>query len=157
RPYGYAGLGEVFVFLFFGLVATVGTTFVAVEELTALSVVAGSGVGALACALLVVNNLRDIPTDTQSGKRTLAVRLGDPGTRRLYELLLVAAFVAVAAAALWRLPALLGIVAAPLAVPVVRAVRGGAAGPALIPVLGGTGRLQLAYGAAFAVGLALGG
>ena len=79
RPYGYAGLGELFVFLFFGLVATVGTTYVAVERVTGLSVVMGAGAGCLACALLVVNNLRDIPSDTLAGKRTLAVRLGDSG------------------------------------------------------------------------------
>ena len=91
-PYGYLGLGEVFVFVFFGLVATVGTTYVAVERVTALAVVAGCGVGCLACALLVVNNLRDIPTDTAAGKRTLAVRLGDPRTRWLYVGLVVGAF-----------------------------------------------------------------
>ena len=84
RPYGYAGLGEVFVFLFFGLVATVGTTFVAVERITGLSIVMGCAAGCLACALLVVNNLRDIPGDTVAGKRTLAVRLGDARTRVLY-------------------------------------------------------------------------
>jgi 1,4-dihydroxy-2-naphthoate polyprenyltransferase len=151
RPYGYAGLGELFVFVFFGLVATVGTTYVAVEELTALSFVAGSGVGALACALLVVNNLRDIPTDAVVGKRTLAVRLGDARTRVLYQALVAFAFVVVGVAAAWRLPALVGLLAAPLAMPVVGAVRRGAAGPA------GTGRLQLAYGVAFAVGLAVGG
>ena len=77
RPYGYLGLGEVFVFTFFGLVATVGTTYVAVEDITGLSVVMGLAMGSAACALLVVNNLRDIPTDTAAGKRTLAVRLGD--------------------------------------------------------------------------------
>ncbi len=91
-PYGYMGLGEVFVFVFFGLVATVGTTYVAVERVTALAVVAGCGVGCLACALLVVNNLRDIPTDTAAGKRTLAVRLGDPRTRTIFVGLVVGAF-----------------------------------------------------------------
>ena len=81
RPYGYLGLGELFVFVFFGLVATVGTTYVGVEQITGLSVVVGSAAGCIACALLVVNNLRDIPTDRQAGKRTLAVRLGDRRTR----------------------------------------------------------------------------
>ena len=81
KPYGYLGLGEVFVFVFFGLVATVGTTFAAVEQLLWRSWVAGAGVGALACALLVVNNLRDLPTDRDVNKRTLAVRLGDARTR----------------------------------------------------------------------------
>jgi 1,4-dihydroxy-2-naphthoate polyprenyltransferase len=156
RPYGYLGLGEVFVFTFFGLVATVGTTYVISERLTALSFVAGTGAGALACALLVVNNLRDIPTDTLAGKRTLAVRLGDAGTRRLYVALVLVAFVAVVVAAVWRPWALLGLLAAPLAVPPARRVRNGAAGRELIAVLGGTGRLQLAYGLAFAAGLAIG-
>ena len=92
RPYGYLGLGELFVFVFFGLVATAGTTYVLIERLTGLSLVAGTAVGLLACALLVVNNLRDIPTDSQSGKRTLAVRLGDAWTRVLYAGLILATF-----------------------------------------------------------------
>ena len=89
KPYGYLGLGEVFVFVFFGLVATVGTTFVAVRSVTVVSLIAGCGVGALACALLVVNNLRDRPRDAEVGKRTLAVRLGDRRTRALYALLVL--------------------------------------------------------------------
>jgi 1,4-dihydroxy-2-naphthoate octaprenyltransferase len=157
RPYGYLGLGEVFVFVFFGLVATVGTTFVAVEAITALSWAMGCGVGALACALLVVNNLRDIPTDTRSGKRTLAVRFGDPATRTFYVVLVGSAFVAVCVAAAWRPPALFVLVALPLAIPPVLAVRRNAVGPQLVAVLGMTGRLQLAYGVAATVGLALGG
>jgi 1,4-dihydroxy-2-naphthoate octaprenyltransferase len=83
RPYGYAGLGEVFVFVFFGLVAVGGTAAVQVGFISALAWVCGLGVGALSCAILVVNNLRDIPGDTVAGKRTLAVRIGDPATRRL--------------------------------------------------------------------------
>jgi 1,4-dihydroxy-2-naphthoate octaprenyltransferase len=157
RPYGYLGLGEVFVFVFFGLVATVGTTYVVAERVTMLSVAAGKGVGALACALLVVNNLRDIPTDREVGKRTLAVRLGDPRTRVLYVALVALAFVVVVAAAFWRPAALVGVVALPLCVAPVRSVLGGATGAALIGVLGRTGRLQLGYGLAFTVGLALGG
>jgi 1,4-dihydroxy-2-naphthoate octaprenyltransferase len=157
KPYGYLGLGEVFVFVFFGLVATVGTTFVVVESIPAVAWVAGAGVGALACALLVVNNLRDIPTDTVAGKRTLAVRLGDAATRRGFVGLLLLAFVCVAVAAIWRPAALLGLLALPLALTPMRTVLGGATGPALIPVLGATGKLQLAYGLAFAGGLALGG
>ena len=90
HPYGYLGFGEVFVFVFFGLVATVGTTYVISERLPALSWLLGSAVGSLACALLVVNNLRDIPTDAAVGKKTLAVRLGDASTRRLYLGLMVA-------------------------------------------------------------------
>jgi 1,4-dihydroxy-2-naphthoate octaprenyltransferase len=156
-PYGYLGLGEVFVFVFFGLVATVGTTYVASGRVTALAVLAGCGVGCFACALLVVNNLRDIPTDARAGKRTLAVRLGDPRTRGLYVGLVVAAFAVIALAAAWRLPALLGLLAVPFAVGPATAVVDRASGPALIAVLGGTGRAQLAYGASFALGLAVGG
>jgi len=158
RPYGYAGLGEVFVFVFFGLVATVGTTYVAVERITGLAVVMGCAAGALACALLVVNNLRDIPSDTTAGKRTLAVRLGDPATRRLYVTLVAAAFVLAAVAAVaWRWPVLITFAAAVLAVPPARTVLGGARGSGLIAVLAGTGRLQLAYGLLATIGLALGG
>lgn len=158
KPYGYLGLGELFVFVFFGLVATVGTTYAAVERVTALSVILGCAVGALACALLVINNLRDIPTDRDAGKRTLAVRLGDARTRWLYVVLVAAAFVLlVVAAAGWRPWALLGLLAAPLAVPPCRTVLAGAGGPALIPVLGATGRVQMVFGAATTVGLALSG
>ncbi len=156
-PYGYMGLGEVFVFVFFGLVATVGTTFVAVERVTALAVIAGCGVGCLACALLVVNNLRDIPTDTAAGKRTLAVRFGDPRTRTIFVGLVVGAFAFAIVAAIWRPPALLVLLAIPVAAVPVRSVVDRASGPALIGVLGATGRTQLAYGALFALGLALGG
>ena len=156
-PYGYLGLGELFVFVFFGLVATVGTTYVAVERVTSLAIVAGCGVGCFACALLVVNNLRDIPSDTAAGKRTLAVRLGDPRTRSLFVGLVVAAFGFTALAAIWRLPTLLAVLALPVAVVPARAVVDRASGPALIAVLGATGRAQLAYGSLFAAGLAFGG
>ena len=155
KPYGYLGLGEVFVFVFFGLVATAGTTYAAVESITALSVVAGCAVGSLACALLVINNLRDIPTDREVGKRTLAVRLGDRRTRWFYVALVVGAFALTAVAAGWRVPALLGLLAVPFAVRPARSVLGGATGPALIPVLGETGRLQLVWGALLTIGLAL--
>ena len=157
KPYGYLGLGEVFVFTFFGLVATAGTTYVVVEHLPAVGLVAGGGVGLLACALLAVNNLRDIPTDRVSGKRTLAVRFGDSGARWFYTVLVLGAFVAVGACSAWRPWALLGLVALPLAWPPVATVRRGATGRELIAALAGTGRLQLAYGLAFAVGLAVGG
>jgi 1,4-dihydroxy-2-naphthoate polyprenyltransferase len=157
KPYGYLGLGEVFVFVFFGLVATVGTVFVAVERITALSIVAGSTVGCLACALLVINNLRDIPTDREVGKRTLAVRLGDRSTRVFYVALVVGAFVLVVVAAFWRVPVLLGLIGIPLAVGPCRRVLGGATGAQLIPVLGATGKVQLAVGLGFTVGAALGG
>jgi 1,4-dihydroxy-2-naphthoate octaprenyltransferase len=155
KPYGYLGLGEVFVFVFFGLVATAGTTFAAIESVTALSLVMGSAVGALACALLVINNLRDIPTDREVGKKTLAVRLGDQRTRWFYVGLIGAAFVLSAVGAAWRLPVLLGLAAIPLAIRPVRSVLGGATGAALIPVLGETGKLQLAWGLLVTIGLAL--
>lgn len=155
KPYGYLGLGEVFVFVFFGLVATAGTTYAAIQSVTALSLVMGCAVGSLACALLVINNLRDIPTDREVGKRTLAVRLGDQRTRGLYVALVAGAFLLCAVAAAWRLPALLALGAIPLAIRPVRAVLGGAGGPALIPVLGQTGKLQLAWGLLATVGLAL--
>jgi 1,4-dihydroxy-2-naphthoate polyprenyltransferase len=158
KPYGYYGFGELFVFVFFGLVATAGTTYVVTERLTGLSIVAGTAVGALACALLVVNNLRDIPTDRAAGKRTLAVRLGDRPTRLLYQGLIAAAFVAAIVAAIaWRLPAALVILAFPLAIRPVAMVRAGASGRELIGVLGATGQLQLGFGALFTIGLALGG
>jgi len=158
KPYGYLGLGEAFVFVFFGLVATAGSTFVVCERLTALSWAAGCAAGFLACALLVINNLRDIPTDRDVGKRTLAVRLGDARTRWLYVGLLGATGLAVGAIALWWRPwAALGLFGAVAAVPAVRTVRGGAAGRALIPVLGATGRVQLVTGALTALGIALGG
>jgi 1,4-dihydroxy-2-naphthoate octaprenyltransferase len=156
-PYGYAGLGELFVFIFFGLVATVGTTYVAVERITGLSVVIGCAAGFVACALLVVNNLRDIPTDAVGGKRTLAVRLGDHRTRWLYVALVTATFVAiVVGAVLWRPPALLGLLAAIAAVPPVSRIGRGAAGSELIAVLGETGRLQLAFAALTTIGLVIG-
>jgi 1,4-dihydroxy-2-naphthoate octaprenyltransferase len=158
RPYGYAGFGELFVFVFFGLVATVGTTYVAVERVTGLSVVMGCAAGCLSCALLAVNNLRDIPSDAAAGKRTLAVRIGDARTRWLYVGLITGAFaLAVVAGIVWRPEVLLALLAAGAAVPPVRAVRAGARGRALIAVLVQTGRLQLVYGALATLGLAVGG
>ncbi len=159
KPYGYAGLGELFVFLFFGVVATVGSTYVQTVRVTALSVGASIPVGLLATALLVTNNLRDIPSDTQSGKRTLAVRLGDQRTRLLYVGLLIATFVSVPfVAGLGGRP--LGAIALGailLAEKPVTAVLSGARGPALIPVLIATGRVQLVFGVLFATGLAISG
>jgi 1,4-dihydroxy-2-naphthoate polyprenyltransferase len=158
RPYGYLGLGELFVFVFFGLVATVGTTYVTVGQITGLSVVIGCAAGFIACALLVVNNLRDIPTDRAAGKHTLAVRLGDRWTRWLYLGLIAATFAAVVVAGVaWRPATLIGLVAVALAVEPVRRVRRGASGPALVAVLGETARLQLAFGALTTLGLAVGG
>ncbi len=128
EPYGYIGLGEVFVFVFFGLVATVGTTYAAIETITALSIVMGSAAGALACALLVINNLRDIPTDREVGKRTLAVRLGDRRTRWFYVGLLVLAFALVGVAAVDRIWVVLALLSIPLAVAPSKRVLGGARG-----------------------------
>ncbi len=155
-PYGYLGLGEVFVFVFFGLVATVGTTYVAIEGVPAVTWVAATGVGLIACALLVVNNLRDIPGDRAVGKRTLAVRLGDGRTRHLYLGLLLATFLSVVACAAWRPWSLLGLIGVVAARRPVADIRGGATGPALIPVLVVTGQVQLVFGAGLAVGLAVG-
>lgn len=157
RPYGYAGLGELFVFVFFGLVATVGTTYVVAERITLVSVVVGAGVGCLACALLVVNNLRDRVNDAMVGKRTVAVRMGDDGTRRLYVALLVAAVVAALAVVPARPGAALAVLTLPFAVSPIRAVLARATGPDLIPVLGGTGRVQLVYGVLLSIGLVLTG
>ena len=155
RPYGYAGLGELFVFVFFGLVAVLGTTYTQAGRVDRQAVAAAVGVGVLACALLVVNNLRDVPTDAAAGKRTLAVRLGVSRTRALYVALVAVAYAAVVIAAAGRPWAILALGSLPLAVAPVRAVRGGAAGPALLPVLRDTGRLELGYALALAVGLAL--
>jgi 1,4-dihydroxy-2-naphthoate octaprenyltransferase len=157
KPYGYLGLGELFVFVFFGLVATAGSTYVQLERLTGWSVVVGVPVGILAVALLVVNNLRDIPSDDIAGKRTLAVRLGDRRTRRVYVALVASAFVMVLVVATWRWPALLALAALPLAAGPANRVYSGARGRDLITVLGATGRLHLVFGALLTVGLALGG
>ena len=159
KPYGYYGFGELFVFVFFGLVATAGSTFVQLEWVPWLAVACAVPVGALATALLVINNLRDIPTDTVAGKRTLAVRLGDQKTRVLYVVLMVIPYLA--------LPFIAGLGRRPLAVfafaaifvaqkPVLIVLQK-AKGPALIPVLGGTGRVQLVYGVLLAVGLFISG
>ena len=156
RPYGYLGLGELFVFVFFGLVATVGTTYVAIETVPGVTWIAATGVGFLACALLVINNLRDIPTDAAVGKRTLAVRLGDRGARVLYAALVVGAFISAALCAglrSWALIALGGLAAGR---DPIQQVLGGASGPELIPILGETGKTQLLFGLLLAVGLSLG-
>jgi 1,4-dihydroxy-2-naphthoate octaprenyltransferase len=155
KPYGYLGLGELFVFVFFGVVATAGSAYVQEEALSGLALGASVPVGLLATALLVVNNLRDIPGDTESGKRTLAVRLGDARTRWLYVGLLVGAVVAVPLiAGLGERPAAaLALAAIPLGQRPVVAVLRGDRGPALIPVLVATGRVQLAFGALLALGL----
>lgn len=157
HPYGYYGFGELFVFVFFGLVATIGSTYVHTESVTALSAVAAVPVGLLATALLVINNLRDIPGDTESGKRTLAVRLGDRRTRALYVAMLVAAFlfVPVLAGGFARPAAAAALVGVVLSRRPVLAVLEGATGRALVPVLGATGQVQLVTGTLLAAGLAL--
>ena len=155
RPYGYNGLGEVFVFLCFGVVAVAGTAFVQMKSFSWLGLAASVPAGLLACALLMVNNLRDIGTDTVAGKRTLAVLLGDGRSRTAYVLTLLVPFGIAALLAFFRPLTLITALALPLARPPVLAVRAGAAGPALIKALGQTGRLQLAFGIAFTIGLAI--
>ena len=177
RPYGYRGLGEVSVFVFFGLVAAVGSAYVHLEAITARSVWVGVGCGCLSCALLVVNNLRDIAGDTAARKRTLAVRLGAPRTRLLYALLVLGGFAALAPLATLPLEGvlvlgsrpidpiqlapltagqpwpLLGLAALPLAAGPLRRVLRGDDGTDLIGVLAATGRLLAAYGLTLATGL----
>ena len=155
RPYGYLGLGELFVFTFFGLVATVGSPYIHQQEVPAVAWPAAVAVGFLACALLVVNNLRDRPADAESGKRTLAVRLGDRPTRILYVVLVDGALVVGSLCALSRPWAVLVLGAGVVAGPAVRRVMGGGEGLDLIDVLGRTGRTQLAAGVLLAAGLAL--
>ena len=155
QPYGYAGLGEVGVFVFFGLVATLGTTYTQADRITWPAVLGAVGVGLIACALLMVNNVRDIPTDVVAGKRTLAVRLGDRPARRLYARWIVLPVLLALACAAWNpwafMTAVLLLPAVLLSVPVVA----GARGRALVPVLAGTGMFELAYGVLLGLGLAL--
>jgi len=153
RPYGYLGLGEIFVFIFFGVVATLGSAYVVVEELTSAMWISCVPVGCFACALLVVNNLRDIPTDSTVGKNTLAVRLGDARTRQFYLFLYVLSAVFIVAVAVQKPAAILGLVGIASARSAVRTVRGGATGRDLIAVLGATGRAQLIFGLLFSLGL----
>ena len=155
RPYGYHGFGEVFVFAFFGVVAVTGTAYVQMERFSWLALAASVPAGLLACALLIVNNLRDIQGDTLAGKRTLAVRLGDARSQLAYVLTVLVPFGCAALIAIYRPFTLLVAVTLPLALVPVRSVRAGASGPALIKTLGQTGRLQLAFGVAFAIGLAI--
>ncbi len=158
RPYGYRGLGEVSVFVFFGLVAVVGTTYVQVGRITASSVVSGIAIGCFACAILVANNLRDMPSDARSGKRTLAVFLGSRRTRVLYLALPAVAYaLAVALAVAGRAWAGLAVLSAPLAVRAARPVASGARGAKLLPVLRDTALAELAYSLLLALGLVLSG
>jgi 1,4-dihydroxy-2-naphthoate octaprenyltransferase len=156
-PYGYRALGEVFVFVFFGLVAVVGTTYVQTDTLPGLAFAVAVPIGLLSVALLMVNNLRDIEGDADVGKRTLAVLLGERATRWAFVGLLAAAFVVVAAVGLTRHWALVGLLCVPLGVPPARTVLSGGRGPLLIGALQGTGLLTLATGILLALGLALSG
>jgi 1,4-dihydroxy-2-naphthoate polyprenyltransferase len=156
-PYGYRALGEVFVFVFFGLVAVVGTTFAQTRTVEGLAVAASVPIGLLIVALLVVNNLRDIEGDAAVGKRTLAVLVGDRGTRVLFTALLAVAFAVVVAIGVVRPWALLALLAVPLAVPPVRTVLSGGRGRVLIGALQGTGLLTLVTGVLLGAGLALSG
>ena len=158
RPYASEGLGEIFVFVFFGLVATAGSAYVQHREVPAAAWVGGVATGLLAVAILVVNNLRDVPTDAVAGKRTLEVRIGEARTRALFVsliavgLLLASVGVPVAAHSAWPV---LVVLALPLAREPVTTVRNGEVGRALIPALGGTGRLELAVAVLLAAGLLL--
>jgi len=157
HPYGYLGLGEIFVFVFFGLVATLGTTYVQAQQVTLGGILGAIAAGLLACAVLVANNLRDIPTDSEVGKRTLSVRIGDRASRLLYTGFVIVAFILVVALALaWTPWALLGLAGLALAVAPVRIVLSGAGGMSLIPVLKFTGFAELVMGVGLLVGSALG-
>lgn len=155
RPYGYAGFGEIAVFVFFGLVAVLGTQYTQALRTDWVGVAAAVAVGALSSAVLVANNLRDIPTDRVAGKMTLAVRLGDAKTRVLYQSLL--AMSAVMTVALMRATpwCALGFLALPLAMKATRPVRAGSGGRDLIPVLRDTGLTLLVWSIAVAAALAL--
>jgi len=151
NPYGYKGLGEISVFLFFGMVATVGSYYVQTEELNLQIFIVAIPMGSLACAILAINNLRDRAQDQIVGKKTLAVRLGDSGARKLYIALLISAHLF---ALLTLAPAvLLTLLATPLTWSLARGVVRGVAGADLIPYLAKTGKLQLAFALLFALGL----
>lgn len=154
RPYGYSGWGEAAVFVFFGLVAVLGTLYVQAGTVTWLGVGGAVALGAFSAAVLVANNLRDVPTDRASGKRTLAVRLGDRRTRTLYFGLVAVPFAVTVLAAFAEVWVLVALLAAVVVLPAVRVVAGGRDGPALIPVLRDTAMAMLAW--AVLAGLALG-
>jgi len=153
RPYGYAGLGELSVLAFFGVVATCGSAYVQLGRVPPAALAASVPVGLAAVAILLANNIRDIDGDRRAGKRTLAVRLGRARSRVLFVLVVAAVFVAVALLGLSRPPVLLALAAAPLARSPVRLVRRREDGPGLVGALVGTARLQLALGVLLAVGL----
>jgi 1,4-dihydroxy-2-naphthoate polyprenyltransferase len=155
HPYGYSGFGELFVFVFFGLVAVLGTTYTQAGRLSGATMAGACAIGWLACAILVANNLRDVPTDAVTGKRTLAVRIGEARTRTLYVGLVAAALLVPVGLAPWHPRTLIAVLAAGLAVRPVRLVLSGVRGRDLVAVLRDTGRLELGYAVLLAVGLAL--
>ncbi|WP_457148479.1 1,4-dihydroxy-2-naphthoate polyprenyltransferase [Mycobacterium sp. URHB0021] len=154
KPYGYLGLGEIAVFVFFGLVAVLGTQYTQALRIDWVGAALAVATGSLSSAVLVANNLRDIPTDTEAGKITLAVRLGDARTRMLYQGLLIAAFVLTLVLMLATPWAAVGLVALPLAVRAAGPVRKGLCGRDLIPVLRDTGLTMLVWSVAVALALA---
>lgn len=155
RPYGYMGLGEVFVFLFFGLMATLGTTWTQAGQLPASAWLGATGVGLIACALLMVNNIRDIPTDSLVGKNTLAVRMGDRRARLAYVAMLVIPLLLALLIAVWSPWALLTLILAPAVAAQSTRVLSGAQGRDLIVVLRDTGLIELGYGVLLLIGLAV--
>jgi 1,4-dihydroxy-2-naphthoate octaprenyltransferase len=153
NPYGYKGLGDISVFIFFGVIATVGTFYVQTETVTTLSFIVSIPMGVLSCAILAINNLRDRPKDELVGKLTVAVRIGDTKARYMYVLLLV---IAHSAAIATLVPtALLTLLLLPLSISLSKQVLSGASGRDLIPVLGRTGKLQLMFSIVFALALAI--
>ena len=155
KPYASAGMGELMVFVFFGLVATCGSTYVHLERVPWLAVAASVPVGLLACSILLVNNLRDVDSDQATGKRTLAVRVGPATAVRLYQASVVVAFAMVPVIALAAAPgALIALAAAPLALPPLRAVAVGKPAPVLVAALIATATLQLVMSALLAAGIA---
>jgi 1,4-dihydroxy-2-naphthoate octaprenyltransferase len=153
NPYGYKGLGEVSVFIFFGVIATVGSYYVQTLQITWVAIAASIPMGALACSLLAINNIRDRAQDLQVSKRTLAVRLGDRNSRRFLILLLGSAYLF--AGLTFKPWALITLVTVPVALGISHAVLKGASGRDLIPLLAKTGQLQLLFALTFALGLAL--
>ncbi|MBR7743291.1 1,4-dihydroxy-2-naphthoate polyprenyltransferase [Phycicoccus sp. BSK3Z-2] len=156
NPYGYRGLGEVYVFLFFGLMATLGTEYTQAGAVSVFGVLGAVAVGAVASAILVANNLRDIPTDTEHGKRTLAVRLGAARTRWFYVGLVLAPVVLALAMAAWEPWAALAAGSVAVARPAVSLVRRGTTGAGLVPVLVRTGAYEVAFAVLVLVGVAVG-
>ena len=158
KPYGYLGLGEVFVFVFFGLVATIGSAYVQTEAISGLALTLSIPVGVFATALLIINNLRDREGDAAVGKNTLAVRMGDKSTRQFFIATMLGAFalIAITAGVASRPWLLLGLGGLVTAIQACRTVMAGATGKDLIPVLEATGKTQLVAGALMTVGLLLG-